>query len=181
MTSAARPSRIAGLYLVLVLNGFGTTADEVARRQSLDFLRTIDSSATLVAAADKTTDQAISIGRILSSDVTLSTAFPNTTLGNQLWQVAKVIKFNALAPELGLRRQIFFCQLGELRDRTFENQAYRASGLNLVVAAVILWNTRYLQLAADDLGVSGEMLEINCYRTRRHGYADPPRSARATL
>jgi hypothetical protein len=42
--------------------------------------------------------------------------------------------------------------------RTFENQAYRASGLNLVVAAVILWNTRYLQLAADDLGVRAESM-----------------------
>jgi TnpA family transposase len=57
-----------------------------------------------------------------------------------------------------LARAIFFCQLGELRDRTFENQAYRASGLNLVVAAVILWNTRYLQLAADDLGVRAESM-----------------------
>lgn len=46
-----------------------------------------------------------------------------------------------------LARAIFFCQLGKLRDRTFENQAYRASGLNLIVAAVILWNTRYLELA----------------------------------
>jgi TnpA family transposase len=50
---------------------------------------------------------------------------------------------------------IFFYQLGELRDRTFENQVYRASGLNLVVAAVILWNTRYLQLAADDSVLHG--------------------------
>lgn len=58
-----------------------------------------------------------------------------------------------------LARAIFFCQLGELRDRTFENQAYRASGLNLVVAAVILWNTRYLQLAADDLGVSAGSMQ----------------------
>jgi transposase len=40
-----------------------------------------------------------------------------------------------------LARATLFCQLGELRDRTFENQAYRASGLNLIVAAVILWNT----------------------------------------
>ena len=52
-----------------------------------------------------------------------------------------------------LARAIFFCRLGELRDRTFEKQAYRASGLNLVVAAVILWNTRYLERAAADLGV----------------------------
>ena len=57
-----------------------------------------------------------------------------------------------------LARAIFFCQLGELRDRTFENQAYRASGLNLVVAAVILWNTRYLQLTAADLGVGPDMM-----------------------
>jgi TnpA family transposase len=57
-----------------------------------------------------------------------------------------------------LARAIFFCQLGELRDRTFENQAYRASGLNLVVAAVILWNTRYLALAAADLGVGPDIM-----------------------
>ena len=57
-----------------------------------------------------------------------------------------------------LARAIFFCQLGELRDRTFENQAYRASGLNLIVAAVILWNTRYLHQAAADLGIGPEMM-----------------------
>lgn len=51
-----------------------------------------------------------------------------------------------------LARAIFFHRLGELRDRSFENQVYRASGLNLLVAAVILWNTRYLQAAFDALG-----------------------------
>jgi len=40
-----------------------------------------------------------------------------------------------------LARAIFFKRLGEVRDRTFENQRYRASGLNLVVAAIVLWNT----------------------------------------
>ena len=40
----------------------------------------------------------------------------------------------------------------------FENQAYRASGLNLIVAAVILWNTRYLALAAADLGVDPDIM-----------------------
>ena len=44
--------------------------------------------------------------------MTLATVFPNTTLGNQLKQVAKVIKFNSASPALGLNRQIFFCQLG---------------------------------------------------------------------
>ena len=46
-----------------------------------------------------------------------------------------------------LARAIFFHSLGELRDRTFENQFFRASGLNLLVAAIILWNTKYLERA----------------------------------
>ena len=33
-----------------------------------------------------------------------------------------------------LARAVFFHRLGEIRDRTFENQRYRASGLNLAVA-----------------------------------------------
>jgi TnpA family transposase len=46
-----------------------------------------------------------------------------------------------------LARAIFFNRLGEVRDRSFEHQCYRASGLNLVVAAVVLWNTFYLEQA----------------------------------
>jgi hypothetical protein len=34
-----------------------------------------------------------------------------------------------------------------MRDRTFKNQRYRASGLDLVVAAIILWKTVYLETA----------------------------------
>ena len=37
-----------------------------------------------------------------------------------------------------LARTIFFNGLGELRDSIFENQWYRASGLNLIVSAIIL-------------------------------------------
>ncbi len=38
---------------------------------------------------------------------------------------------------------VFFNRLGEIRDRSFEQQRYRASGLNLVTAAIVLWNTVY--------------------------------------
>lgn len=34
-----------------------------------------------------------------------------------------------------------------LRDRRFENQTYRAFGLNLLVAALILWNICYPEMA----------------------------------
>src|ERR1700756_5664738 len=40
-----------------------------------------------------------------------------------------------------LARAVFSNRLGELRDRTLENQQHRASGLNLVLAAIVLWNT----------------------------------------
>ena len=50
-----------------------------------------------------------------------------------------------------LARAVFLHRLGEIRDRTYENQQHRASGLNLLVTAIILWNTRYLERAVDAL------------------------------
>ena len=54
-----------------------------------------------------------------------------------------------------LARAVFFYRLGEMRDRSFESQAYRASGLNLLVAAIILWNTIYLERAFAELRRQG--------------------------
>ena len=47
-----------------------------------------------------------------------------------------------------MARAVCFNRLGEIRDRSFENQRHRASGLNLIVAAITLWNTIYLERAA---------------------------------
>ena len=55
-----------------------------------------------------------------------------------------------------LARAVFFNRLGEVRDRSFEHQRYRASGLNLVVAAIVLWNTVYLQRAVQALADGGQ-------------------------
>lgn len=57
---------------------------------------------------------------------------------------------NALAPAVFLNR------LGEISDRSFENQRYRASGLNLVVTAIVLWNTVYLERAVQALRDTGK-------------------------
>ena len=54
-----------------------------------------------------------------------------------------------------LARAIFFYRLGEMRDRSFESQVYRASGLNLLIAAIILWNTRYLEQTFVELDRQG--------------------------
>ena len=50
-----------------------------------------------------------------------------------------------------LARAVFIHRLGETGDRTYENQQHRASGLNLLVTAIILWNTRYLERAVATL------------------------------
>ena len=63
-----------------------------------------------------------------------------------------------------LARAIYFCRLGEIRDRTFENQFFRASGLNLLVAAIILWNTKYLELAFADLNRQGKTVNPDLLR-----------------
>ena len=40
-----------------------------------------------------------------------------------------------------LARAVFFNRLGEIHDHSFAQQRYRTSGLNLVTAAIVLWNT----------------------------------------
>ena len=54
-----------------------------------------------------------------------------------------------------LKRAVFFHERGELRDRSFESQAFRASGLNLVVSAIVHWNTVYLDRAVTQLKRAG--------------------------
>ncbi len=46
-------------------------------------------------------------------------------------------------------------ELGEIRDRTFENQSFRASGLSLITAAIVHWNTVYLERAVQHLKAQG--------------------------
>jgi TnpA family transposase len=66
-----------------------------------------------------------------------------------------------------LARAVFFNRLGELRDRSFENQRYRASGLNLVVAAIVLWNTVYLGRAIHALREQGQSVDEYFWPTSR--------------
>jgi TnpA family transposase len=58
-----------------------------------------------------------------------------------------------------LARAVCLNRLGEIRDRTFEGQRHRASGLNLVTAAIILWNTVYLDRAVAALRQNGYAID----------------------
>jgi hypothetical protein len=53
-----------------------------------------------------------------------------------------------------VRRAVFFHRQGEIRDRTFENQSFRACGLSLITAAIVHWNTVYLDRAVWQLAFS---------------------------
>jgi hypothetical protein len=46
-----------------------------------------------------------------------------------------------------------------LQQSRFEQQRYRASGLNLVTAAIVLWNTVYLERAANALRGHGQAVD----------------------
>ena len=96
------------LNQVLTLTGFGTTADEFARRTAMDHIRQENLTYTMVQEASVLTQQAVNVSQQLSQNPTLTVAFPNTTLGNQLSQVAKLMKFRT---QLNMSRQVFYVQL----------------------------------------------------------------------
>jgi TnpA family transposase len=61
-----------------------------------------------------------------------------------------------------LARAVFFHRRGAVRDRLREDLQNKASGLNLVVAAIILWNTVYLEQAVAALERQGTPVPIEC-------------------
>ncbi len=94
-----------------------------AYRQILGF----DTDATLIKGASDTTNQALNADQILNQpDPPIATTFPNTNIGNQLKQVAKLVKIGNTPVAnngLGMKRQIFFCSLGGFDTHTNETSA----------------------------------------------------------
>ena len=86
-------------------------------RQLLGF----DTSQALIKGASATTNQALSADQILNQpDPVITAVFPTTGIGNQLKQVAKLIK---IKDTLGMKRQIFFCSIGGFDTHTNETSA----------------------------------------------------------
>jgi len=98
---------------VLLLNAAPTTAEQTPRLASFNELRTLDNNFKLVKAASDTRSSSMQTDDALSSvNPTLTTVFPNTTLGRQLKQVALLIKACSDVNGINMKRQIFFTQLG---------------------------------------------------------------------
>ena len=61
----------------------------------------------------------------------------------------------------GLARTVFHGQRGELRQRYREGQEDQLGALGLVVNAIILWNTIYMDRAVEHLRATGWTVEAN--------------------
>jgi uncharacterized protein (DUF1501 family) len=101
----------AGTPLSSVLNpaGYNSTAASQARLAAFNQLRSQDLSSELVAAASHVTDSAMQANAVFQVSQEVTVTFPGTNIGNQLKQVARVIKKRT---DLSVNRQIFYCQLG---------------------------------------------------------------------
>jgi uncharacterized protein (DUF1501 family) len=99
---------------VLQLIMTGSTSEVNSRTTSFNQLRTYDQNFTLIKAASDTRTSAIQTDQALSNvNPVLTTVFPNTSLGRQLLQVARLIKASTdPAAGINMKRQIFFCQIG---------------------------------------------------------------------
>ena len=99
---------------VLQLTMTGSTSEQTSRLVSFNELRPLDNNFKLVKAASDIRSSSLQTDNALSSvNPTLITAFPNTSLGRQLKQVALLIKAcNDPAAGINMKRQIFFTQLG---------------------------------------------------------------------
>ena len=116
---------------VLILNNApGASQSEInSRLFSFNELRGFDGGVKLVKAAGDIRSSSIQTDNALSSvNPTLTTSFPNTSLGRQLKQVALLIKASTdPVAGINMKRQIFFVQLGGFD--THSNQIGGQGGL----------------------------------------------------
>jgi len=101
---------------VLVLSDApgASTAEKASRLAAFNQIRTFDNGFKLVKASSDIRSSAIATDNALSSvNPILATAFPNTSLGRQLKQVALLMKAcTDVNAGINMKRQIFFTQIG---------------------------------------------------------------------
>lgn len=107
----------AGTGLNNVLNpaGFSTSAANQARLASFNALRGMDLSSEVIEAASHITGQAMQANAALQSFQEVTVNFPTSNIGQQLKQIARLIKKRT---DLGVNRQIFYAQIGGFDTHT---------------------------------------------------------------
>jgi uncharacterized protein (DUF1501 family) len=98
----------APLSSILALTGYNGTPAANARLVALEGQLDVDQGHDIVRASNEIHREAIRISRSLNAGSEVTVAFPNTEIGNQLKQIARMIKSRTA---LQVTRQIFFCTL----------------------------------------------------------------------
>ena len=111
------PAGPNNLTTILNPGGFGTapTGSTLAKQTAFNSLRAQDLSSNYVAAASHVTDLAIQANGALASSQDVMATFPNTSLGLQLKQVARLIRSK---DSLNVNRQVFYVQAGSFDHHT---------------------------------------------------------------
>ncbi len=143
------------LNQVLTLDGFGTSADELARRTAMNNARQFDLNYTLIQNASLITQQAVNVSVQLNQDPVLTVTFPNTTLGNQLRQVAKLIKLRSL---LSMSRQIFFVRVGG-----FDHHSAQLSGGSTGHSNLLIQVSQALKAFYDETVAQGVAAQVTTF------------------
>jgi uncharacterized protein (DUF1501 family) len=111
-TVAASASLQPGNYLDQNAMGIWPPSAAQARATAQQQIVSQSGGNSMVQAANKVMSDALQLNPILKSAANspaFSTVFPQTTIGNQLKEVARFISLRA---QLGAGRQVFFCSLG---------------------------------------------------------------------
>jgi uncharacterized protein (DUF1501 family) len=170
---SARPLAIADsntpLASVLPLTMNGTNTD--TRRTAFDGLRALASGVLVKASADVTDSALQTSAALASANVTIPTVFPNTTLGRQLLQVARLVK---LRDALGMKRQIFFCTLGGFDTHNNQTVANGQGGLLTQVSQAI-------KAFADEMTAQGIADKVTTFTLSDFGRTLQPAGAGAAV
>ncbi|MDQ4121094.1 MAG: DUF1501 domain-containing protein [Acidobacteriota bacterium] len=171
-TPLAIASGNTALNQTLVLQGYGTDARSVARRTALAELRAIDLESQVVSAASHITSQAQSASTALSTFQEVTATFPNTNLGNQLKQVARVIKKRT---DLTINRQVFFVQLGGFD--THQNQMNAQNGQT----ALFVQLSQAMRAFYDEMGAQGIQDKVTTFTLSDFGRTLNPAGSGAVV
>lgn len=91
------------------MNIWPSTAAQ-ARRNGLQQVLEFDSGMTMIQAANSVRQDALELNALLrGQSAAINTVFPGGSLGDQLLQVAKIVKLRGTT---GMSRQVFLCSLG---------------------------------------------------------------------
>ena len=120
-----------------------------ARLNAVQQLMNFDNGLKLVQAANATFNRGVGFSTALTNalkTVHLTSAFPSSSLGQQLLTVAQIIK---IQQTLGVNRQIFFCQLGgfDTHGAQLANQDPLLQQLSQAIGA--FYNCLSLELGQD--------------------------------